>query len=141
MPKDRIDFIKELIINQDKDSILEKIRYLQKTDGEGWAIGETLKRILEDEEEKESKEEREADRYVMRTYGMEKHEAGGWVKYEDFAESRERNQVLQELLDEMIASVIWMSGSKDFFPGGEAYVGWLKVRRKLEKALRISFKL
>lgn len=38
-------------------------------------------------------------------------------------------------LDEMIETVIWMSGSADFGPEGQAHEGWIKAREKLNAAM------
>lgn len=38
-------------------------------------------------------------------------------------------------LAEMVDTVIWMSGSSDFSPEGQAHEGWAKARPKLSAAL------
>lgn len=43
--------------------------------------------------------------------------------------------VLLEALKEMTDMVIWMSGSPDFGPDGQAHEGWLRNRDKVNKAL------
>lgn len=35
---------------------------------------------------------------------------------------------LAALADKLLDAVIWMSGSRDFAPEGEAHEGWIKVR-------------
>jgi len=49
----------------------------------------------------------------------------------------EFGKILEEpvvLLKEMIDTVIWMSGSSDFSPEGQAWEGWVEAREKLSEA-------
>jgi len=36
---------------------------------------------------------------------------------------------LQKLCGELLSAVVWMSGSGDFAPGGQAHEGWLKLQK------------
>jgi hypothetical protein len=46
------------------------------------------------------------------------------------------NQITLKLLRDMAETVIWMSGSSSFGPEGEAFKGWLKARKKLNRTLK-----
>jgi hypothetical protein len=44
-----MDYILEALKYQDKNLLLEKANYLKQTDGEGWAIGELVERVVREE--------------------------------------------------------------------------------------------
>ena len=47
LTSNRLDYIRELVLQQDKEVMQTKIKQLKQSDGEGWAIGETIERILD----------------------------------------------------------------------------------------------
>jgi hypothetical protein len=45
---------------------------------------------------------------------------------------------LREGLHEALDIIVWMSGSSDFSPEGEAYEGWKKARDKLDDLFTLA---
>ncbi len=43
----KLDYIREITLQHDKAVLQTKITQLKQSDGEDWAIGETIRRILE----------------------------------------------------------------------------------------------
>ncbi len=43
----KVDYLSEPVLNQDRAMIEAKIKQLKQSDGEGWAIGESIQRILD----------------------------------------------------------------------------------------------
>ena len=68
-----------------------------------------------------------------------KYYYGDWVftRYEEYEKLEAENTLLRKVLEEMIETVYWMSGSSDFSPEGQAHAGWVKVQPKVENARRV----
>jgi hypothetical protein len=50
---------------------------------------------------------------------------------------KEENAILLESLSKMIDVVLWMSGSNDFSPEGQAFEGWKKAQSDIDNAHKL----
>ena len=55
-------------------------------------------------------------------------------------EAQPTRRQLLAALNSALETVVWMSGSDDFAPGGKAHAGWSKALPKVMKALAVAAK-
>jgi hypothetical protein len=62
------------------------------------------------------------------------YKAHAWVEMGDYIVVQRQRDALRELARELHGAVIWMSGSADFGPTGQAADGWEKLQPLLARA-------